>query len=48
MSRPRSFRMDLKGPSLARYPELYYQASTVPGLHLPHAWVGDATHKVSP
>jgi 2,4-dichlorophenol 6-monooxygenase len=25
-----------------RDPELYYQASTVPGSHLPHAWVGDA------
>ncbi len=24
-----------------------YQPSTVPGSHLPHAWVGDATHKVS-
>jgi 2,4-dichlorophenol 6-monooxygenase len=30
-----------------RDPELYYQASTVPGAHLPHAWVGDAAHKVS-
>jgi 2,4-dichlorophenol 6-monooxygenase len=30
-----------------RDPELYYQASTVPGSHLPHVWVGDAAHKVS-
>ena len=30
-----------------RDPELYYQPSTVPGSHLPHAWVGDATHRVS-
>ena len=28
-------------------PELYYQPSTVPGSHLPHVWVGDATHRVS-
>ena len=34
-------------PQPTRDPELYYQASTVPGSHLPHAWVGDATHKVS-
>ena len=34
-------------PHPARDPELYYQPSTVPGSHLPHAWVGDATHKVS-
>jgi 2,4-dichlorophenol 6-monooxygenase len=34
-------------PAPERDPELYYQASTVPGAHLPHAWVGDATHKVS-
>jgi 2,4-dichlorophenol 6-monooxygenase len=27
-----------------RDPDLYYQPSTVPGSHLPHAWVGD--HKV--
>jgi 2,4-dichlorophenol 6-monooxygenase len=31
----------------ARDPELYYQASTVPGSHLPHAWVGDAATRVS-
>jgi 2,4-dichlorophenol 6-monooxygenase len=34
-------------PTPTRDPELYYQPSTVPGSHLPHAWVGDATHKVS-
>jgi 2,4-dichlorophenol 6-monooxygenase len=27
------------GPT--RDPDLYYEASTVPGAHLPHAWVGD-------
>ncbi|WP_040167247.1 FAD-dependent oxidoreductase [Microbacterium gorillae] len=30
-----------------RDPELYYQASTVPGSPLPHAWVGDNAHRVS-
>jgi 2,4-dichlorophenol 6-monooxygenase len=34
-------------PAPARDPELYYQASTVPGSHLPHAWVGDAATRVS-
>jgi 2,4-dichlorophenol 6-monooxygenase len=39
-------------PKPDRDPELYYQASTVPGAHLPHAWVGTASskggaHKVS-
>jgi 2,4-dichlorophenol 6-monooxygenase len=34
-------------PAPARDPELYYQASTVPGSHLPHAWVGDTATKVS-
>ena len=36
-------------PEPRRDPELYYQASTVPGSHLPHAWVGAAqgTRKVS-
>jgi 2,4-dichlorophenol 6-monooxygenase len=28
-------------PEPARDPDLYYEASTVPGAHLPHAWVGD-------
>ncbi|WP_309053440.1 FAD-dependent monooxygenase [Streptomyces sp.] len=34
-------------PVPARDPELYYQPSTVPGSRLPHAWVGDARHKLS-
>jgi len=34
-------------PAPARDPELYYQASTVPGSHLPHAWVGGTAAKVS-
>jgi 2,4-dichlorophenol 6-monooxygenase len=34
-------------PQPTRDPELYYQPSTVPGSHLPHVWVGDATHKIS-
>jgi 2,4-dichlorophenol 6-monooxygenase len=40
-------------PAPKRDPELYYQAATVPGAHLPHAWVGStskdgaAAHKVS-
>jgi 2,4-dichlorophenol 6-monooxygenase len=34
-------------PAPARDPELYYQASTVPGSHLPHVWVGDAATRVS-
>src|SRR3546814_12170314 len=29
-------------PEPRRDPELYYQPSTVPGSHLPHAWVGDS------
>lgn len=28
-------------PAPERDPDLFYQASTVPGSHLPHAWVGD-------
>jgi 2,4-dichlorophenol 6-monooxygenase len=28
-------------PEPTRDPDLYYEASTVPGAHLPHAWVGD-------
>ncbi|HEX4559298.1 MAG TPA: FAD-dependent monooxygenase [Mycobacterium sp.] len=31
-------------PEPSRDAELYYEQSTVPGSHLPHAWVGD--HKV--
>ena len=34
-------------PEPVRDPELYYQASTVPGSRLPHAWVGDNTTRVS-
>jgi 2,4-dichlorophenol 6-monooxygenase len=34
-------------PVPARDPDLYYEMSTVPGSHLPHAWVGDATRKVA-
>jgi 2,4-dichlorophenol 6-monooxygenase len=34
-------------PEPARDPELYYQASTVPGAKLPHVWVGDALTRQS-
>ena len=34
-------------PEPQRDAELYYQASTVPGSRLPHAWVGDSSRKVS-
>ena len=34
-------------PTPERDPELYYQASTVPGSRLPHCWVGDARRKLS-
>jgi 2,4-dichlorophenol 6-monooxygenase len=34
-------------PAPTRDPELYYQASTVPGSRLPHCWVGGASRKVS-
>ncbi|MBB5642333.1 FAD-dependent oxidoreductase [Cryobacterium roopkundense] len=34
-------------PAPRRDPELYYEASTVPGSRLPHAWVGDSAHKFS-
>ncbi|WP_375578227.1 hypothetical protein ABWH96_14455 [Marivirga tractuosa] len=27
--------------------ELYYQASTRPGTHLPHVWLGDNGHRIS-
>ena len=36
-----------KKPKPQRDPELYYQASTVPGSPLPHAWVGDNVNKFS-
>lgn len=32
-------------PEPTRDPDLYYEASTVPGSHLPHAWVGDQVRK---
>jgi 2,4-dichlorophenol 6-monooxygenase len=32
-------------PEPARDPELYYQASTVPGAHLPHVWVGTVSNE---
>ena len=32
-------------PSSPRDPDLYYEMSTVPGSHLPHAWVGDSAHR---
>lgn len=34
-------------PAPTRDPELYFEASTFPGSHLPHAWVGDSKRKVS-
>lgn len=34
-------------PEPARDPDLYYEASTVPGSHLPHAWVGDNLTRLS-
>jgi 2,4-dichlorophenol 6-monooxygenase len=34
-------------PRPRRDPELYYEPSTVPGARLPHAWVGDASAKLS-
>jgi 2,4-dichlorophenol 6-monooxygenase len=34
-------------PEPDRDPDLYYQASTVPGAHLPHAWVGDNRRKLA-
>ncbi|WP_089107000.1 FAD-dependent oxidoreductase [Streptomyces hyaluromycini] len=32
-------------PAPARDADLYYETSTVPGAHLPHAWVGDSAHR---
>lgn len=32
-------------PAPTRDPDLYYEATTVPGSHVPHAWVGDHKHK---
>jgi 2,4-dichlorophenol 6-monooxygenase len=34
-------------PAPGRDPDLYYEMSTVPGAHLPHAWVGDTMRKVA-
>jgi 2,4-dichlorophenol 6-monooxygenase len=34
-------------PEPGRDPELYYEQSTVPGSHLPHAWVGDQVDKLA-
>jgi 2,4-dichlorophenol 6-monooxygenase len=34
-------------PGFARDPVTYYQPSTRPGAHLPHAWLTHAQHKVS-
>ena len=32
-------------PVPTRDPDLYYEMSTAPGSHLPHAWVGDNTRR---
>lgn len=34
-------------PEPTRDPDLYYEMSTVPGSHLPHAWVGDTFRKLA-
>jgi len=34
-------------PAPTRDPDLYYEQSTVPGSHLPHAWVGDHEVKLA-
>jgi 2,4-dichlorophenol 6-monooxygenase len=34
-------------PAPTRDPELYYEMSTVPGSHLPHAWVGDSSRRLA-
>ena len=34
-------------PAPRRDPELYHEASTVPGARLPHVWVGDSRRRVS-
>jgi 2,4-dichlorophenol 6-monooxygenase len=34
-------------PQPTRDPDLYYEASTVPGSRLPHAWVGDNKHRLA-
>ena len=34
-------------PAPTRDPDLYYEMSTAPGSHLPHAWVGDNTRRLA-
>ncbi|MFG3513226.1 FAD-dependent oxidoreductase [Streptomyces bobili] len=34
-------------PEPLRDPDLYYEMSTVPGSHLPHAWVGDTMRRTA-
>jgi 2,4-dichlorophenol 6-monooxygenase len=34
-------------PEPTRDPDLYYEMSTVPGAHLPHAWVGDTMTRLA-
>ncbi|HAS40246.1 MAG TPA: 2,4-dichlorophenol 6-monooxygenase [Microscillaceae bacterium] len=34
-------------PAYQRDKELYYQATTWPGAHLPHVWIGKNGHKIS-
>jgi 2,4-dichlorophenol 6-monooxygenase len=34
-------------PEPTRDPDLYYEMSTVPGSHLPHAWVGDTMTRLA-
>jgi 2,4-dichlorophenol 6-monooxygenase len=34
-------------PEPVRDPDLYYEMSTVPGSHLPHAWVGDTFSRLA-
>ncbi|GII24072.1 FAD-dependent oxidoreductase [Planosporangium mesophilum] len=34
-------------PAPTRDPDLYHEMSTVPGSHLPHAWVGDHMRKLA-
>ncbi|MGW0082251.1 FAD-dependent oxidoreductase [Streptomyces sp. NPDC003393] len=34
-------------PRPSRDPDLYYEMSTVPGSHLPHAWVGDSSRRLA-
>ncbi|MER5794027.1 FAD-dependent monooxygenase [Streptomyces sp. NPDC001980] len=41
-----AIRSDGSAPPVSpRDPDLYYEMSTVPGSHLPHAWVGDSAHR---